>query len=89
MQNQKTKMTDFEHDNRPSGDHPDVSNDGGGGKNGNLSNNNHNDNDDTTGRSSLQPNVEQLAVDPSSVEECLNLFKACCKKKADFGEFYF
>ncbi|KAH7641665.1 uncharacterized protein LOC124492992 [Dermatophagoides farinae] len=85
MQNQKTKTTDFEHDNRPSGDHPDVSNDGGGGKNGNLSNNNHNDNDDTTGRSSLQPNVEQLAVDPSSVEECLNLFKACCKKKADFG----
>lgn len=85
---QKNKTADFEYDNHPSGDHSDVSNTGGGSKNGNLNNNNHNDNDETMGRSSLQPNVEQLAVDPSSVEECLNLFKACCKKKADFGKSY-
>ncbi|KAH9426726.1 hypothetical protein DERP_002826 [Dermatophagoides pteronyssinus] len=85
IQNQlKTKTIDPHHNDN---DHSDIANTGTGNKNGNLNNNNNNShNDDTTGggRSSLQPNNIEPG-DPSSVDECLNLFKACCKKKADFG----
>lgn len=88
IQNQlKTKTIDPHHNDN---DHSDIANTGTGNKNGNLNNNNNNShNDDTTGggRSSLQPNNIEPG-DPSSVDECLNLFKACCKKKADFGKFF-
>lgn len=48
--------------------------------NGNVSSSNHPGNDYSDDRTSLP---EQR----SSIDECLDLFKACCKKKANFGKY--
>lgn len=48
--------------------------------NGNVSSSNHPGNDYSDDRTSLP---EQR----SSIDECLDLFKACCKKKANFGNY--